>query len=97
MKEQAEMPNNELRSLVYAKFANITRFAEAIGWERKKASRIINHGQKPSAEDMERMADCLDVKDVYSFVHIFLPSLSTKWSPVYGGQVPDPLDPSTFL
>lgn len=79
--------NSELRGLVYSKFSNISSFAKALGWDRKKASRIMN-GQKPSAMDMEQMAECLEVKDIYSFVHIFLPSLATKWTP----KVENPLD-----
>ena len=77
--------NSEIRGIVLSQFPNISSFAKAIGWNRKKAARIINYGQKPSAKDMEQMAECLKIQDVYSFVSIFLPSLSTKWTK------PDPL------
>jgi hypothetical protein len=48
-------------------------------WDRKKASRIVNRRQKPTASDMEKMAKCLHIEDADSFVHIFLPSVSTMW------------------
>jgi transcriptional regulator with XRE-family HTH domain len=77
---------NDLRGIVYAMYGNLSNFAKALGWSRQKVARIINQGQKPSAQDMEQMADCLKVKDVYTFVHIFLPSLSTKCIP----EIPEP-------
>lgn len=86
---KADKVNSELRGLVYSKYPTISSFAKDIGWDRKKATRIVNLGQRPSAKDMEQMAECLDVKDVYSFVHIFLPSLSTKWTTFHV----NPLDP----
>lgn len=70
---------NELRGIILTKFPSITSFAKAMKWDRKKASRIINHLQKPSASDMERMASCLNIQDADLFVHIFLPSVSTMW------------------
>ena len=70
---------NRLRGAVLAKFQNITCFANAMGWDRKKASRIVNRQQLPSAKDMEDMAEVLDIRDCISFVHIFLPSVPTKW------------------
>ena len=72
---------NEIRGIVLSKFVSISSFARAMHWDRKKASRIVNQVQKPNAEEMEQMANCLEIQDVYSFVHIFLPSLSTKWQP----------------
>ena len=71
--------DNMLRGIVLSKYPNITSFAEAMKWDRKKASRIINRVQKPSATDMEKMSDLLDIGDSDSFIKIFLPSVSTKW------------------
>ena len=70
---------NHLRGAVLTKFTSISDFARAMKWDRKKASRIVNHVQKPSANDMERMAECLGIQDEVSFVRIFLPSVSTMW------------------
>ena len=70
---------NQLRGVVLAKFRNISSFARELKWDRKKASRIVNRQQKPTASDMEQMAEALDIRDCVSFVHIFLPSVPTKW------------------
>ena len=68
-----------MRGAVLSRFHSITDFAEAMGWDRKKASRIVNRVQKPSADDMEQMAERLGIHDADSFVRIFLPSVSTMW------------------
>ena len=70
---------NSLRGAVLSKYPNISAFANAIGWDRKKASRIVNRQQLPSANDMIEMADYLDINDCDTFVHIFLPTVPTKW------------------
>lgn len=70
---------NRLRGAVLARFKSITSFANAMEWDRKKASRIVNRVQQPTVNDMEQMADCLDILDADSFLHIFLPSIPTKW------------------
>ena len=71
--------SNALRGAVLSKYPTIKAFSDAMNWDRKKGSRIVNRLQKPSAADMEKMAELLDVKDANSFVHIFLPSVSTMW------------------
>ena len=70
---------NTLRGAVLAKFRDITSFANALGWDRKKASRIVNRQQLPSAKDMDQMSDCLDIRNADDFVRIFLPTIPTKW------------------
>ena len=70
---------NDLLSLVLVKFRSISNFARAVHWDRKKASRIVNRQQLPSVKDMEDMAEALGVNDCYTFVHLFLPSVPTKW------------------
>lgn len=70
---------NQLRGVVMSRFPNISAFSRAMKWDRKKASRIINHLQKPTAKDMEQMAKCLEIKDYRLFVDIFFPSVSAMW------------------
>ena len=70
---------NLLMGAVLSKFRTITNFAKAMEWDRKKASRIINRHQKPTANDMEQMARLLNIRDAESFVRIFLPSVPTMW------------------
>ena len=68
---------NQIRGIVFSKFSSISAFAGAIGWKRNKASRIVNGTQKPSAEDMEQMALCLNITDANDFISIFFPALFT--------------------
>lgn len=77
---------NTLRGAVLTKFNSITSFANAMQWDRKKASRIVNRVQKPTVTDMEQMAACLDIQDPVSFVHIFLPSIPTMWEKQMKGE-----------
>ena len=70
---------NALRGAVLAKFPSIKAFSDAMKWDRKKGSWIVNRIQNPSAADMEKMANVLEVQDAVSFVRIFLPSVSTMW------------------
>lgn len=50
-----------LRGAVFTKYRTISDFANAIGWERGKASRIINGQQQPSKGDMEQMISLLGI------------------------------------
>ena len=68
-----------LRGQVLSRFSSISDFARAMNWDRKKASRIVNRVQKPTADDMEKMAELLNVNDPDAFIQIFLPSVSTMW------------------
>ena len=68
------------RGLVFSKYKNISEFASAIGWSRNKASRIINGIQEPDANDMEKMAEVLDIKTPEAFISIFFRNMSTKWT-----------------
>lgn len=71
--------DNQLRGAVLAKFPSISAFANAMKWDRKKASRIINRVQPPSANDIEQMAIVLGIHDAETFVRIFFPTISTMW------------------
>ena len=55
------MNHKELKSKVLGKFFSITAFAEAIGWSRNKASRIINGMQEPSCDDIVDLTNVLDL------------------------------------
>jgi hypothetical protein len=70
------MPN-ALRGAVLTKFPTITAFAAAMKWDRKKASRVVNHIQNPSIDDVYKMAELLEIKDCESVVRIFLPNIPT--------------------
>ena len=71
---------NRLRGEVFSKFRDITAFARAMGWDRKKTSRIVGGKQSPTVTDMEQMAEVLGVTEAGSFIALFFPNLSTKWT-----------------
>ncbi|MFR0870513.1 MAG: helix-turn-helix domain-containing protein [Oscillospiraceae bacterium] len=70
------MNHKELKSKVLGKFFSITAFAEAIGWSRNKASRIINGMQEPSCDDIVDLTNVLDLGEK-EFFAIFFDKLST--------------------
>lgn len=51
-----------LRGLVLSKYKTVTEFARAIGWERGKASRIINGSQEPGKKDMEQIIALFNIE-----------------------------------
>ena len=69
---------NQIRGAVFSKFPSIISFAEAIGWKRNKASRIVNGIQKPNAEEIEQIASCLEISDADVFLSVFFPGVFTK-------------------
>ena len=66
-----------LRGAVFAKYKNISSFAEAVGWGRKKASDIINERRRPSAHEMEEIAKAIGINDANTFFSLFFTSKST--------------------
>ena len=69
---------NRIRGAVFSKYPTIEAFANAIGWRRNKASRIVNGIQSPSVSDIEQMSKCLDIVETSTFMAIFFPMVSTK-------------------
>ena len=74
------MDNMNFRGAVYSKYQTIGDFAKATGWPRSKASRIINGVQDMSMDDIHDAVRALDVRTSESFMLLFFPSLSTKWT-----------------
>lgn len=66
---------NELRGAIHNAFASIAEFARALGWDRAKVSRFVNHKQRPTADEMELMAKTLRITNAKDFVRIFFPTL----------------------
>ena len=61
-----------LRGRIVAMFGTIGKFAEAIGWSRRKASAIVNKHQEATASDIEKMANLLQVDLPDDFRILFL-------------------------
>ena len=66
-----------IRGLVISKFNSIGDFAAAIGWQRNKASRIVNGKQEPSKKDMEDMIVTLEISEAY-VAPVFFGSMFTE-------------------
>lgn len=69
-----------LKSKVMGKFFSITAFAEAIGWSRNKASRIVNGVQEPTVDDIVSITTvlCLNEEDFFNIFFVSLSTLCTK-------------------
>ena len=68
---------NELRGAIHSVFPSIAELARALDWDRAKVSRIVNHKQRPTAEEMELIAKALRITNEKDFVRIFFPNLFT--------------------
>ena len=69
---------NKIRGAVFSKFPSILAFAKAIGWNRRKAAKIVNGTQRPNAEEMEAMAKQLGIDNAEDFMDIFFPNEYAK-------------------
>jgi plasmid maintenance system antidote protein VapI len=61
-----------LRGRIVAMFGTIGKFAEAIGWSRRKVSDIVNKKQEATASDIEKMAGLLQIELPEDFRVLFL-------------------------
>ena len=61
-----------LRGRIVAMFGTIGKFAEAIGWSRRKVSDIVNRKQEATASDILKMANLLQVELPDDFRILFL-------------------------
>lgn len=71
------MGNVTLRGLVLSRFPSISDFANNMHWSRHRASNIVNGRQRPTADEMEKLASALDIDEPSMFMALFFPSLST--------------------
>ncbi|HOF94944.1 MAG TPA: hypothetical protein PKX46_00200 [Clostridia bacterium] len=69
-----------LYGVIMSKFGSIQKFADAIGWHRNKAMRISKGIQEPTLTDILAINDTLKLPDVDTFMQIFFPTVSAKWT-----------------
>ncbi len=69
-----------LRGRIIAKYRTLGAFADAVGWKRNKASRIVNGAQDMDINDIQVVAHALDIDDCADFITLFFPAMSTKWT-----------------
>lgn len=71
---------NPLRGKIIEKYGTIGKFADAMGWSQRKASYITGGRQQPTAEEVEKIADKLQIEEAREFMRIFYPNVSIKWT-----------------
>ena len=74
------MSEMTLRGKVLSRYKTVSDFAEAIGWSRNKASRIVNGVQEPDTNEMQQLAELLQISTAEDFTALFFPKMSTKWT-----------------
>lgn len=53
---------NRLRGEIITVFGSVRKFAKAIEWSERKAYAIVCGNQEPTAKDIEKMCDLLNVE-----------------------------------
>ena len=66
-----------LKGVVLSKYDSVQKFAQAIGWNRNKAIRILNGIQRITAKDIDEIASILDISSSDTFMQLFFPRLFT--------------------
>lgn len=66
-----------LRGVILQKYPSATAFGKAMGWDRKKASDIMNGRRQPNADEMTAIAMNVGITDAKAFMSLFFPALST--------------------
>ena len=63
-----------VKGFILSKFGSVAKFAEYVGWSNRKARDIVSGRQKPTAKDMEVIADALGIKTAEPFCALFFPN-----------------------
>ena len=63
--------NLALRGMIYSKFENEAKFADALGWSRQKLNKITTGKKEPDLSEVRDMANVLDASFM-DVAHIFL-------------------------
>lgn len=74
------METNVLRGMIVEQYKTIGAFADAVGWKRNKASRILNGVQEMDISEIQDVTAALGIESVEEFMRLFFPRLSTKWT-----------------
>ena len=66
-----------LKGVVLSKYGSCVKFADAMGWNRNKADRILNGKQDPSLRDIGHMVRLMSLPDDL-IVPLFFGTMFTK-------------------
>lgn len=67
----------KLRGVILQKYPSASAFGRAMGWDRKKASDIMNGRRQPTADEMVMIANDVGITEAGAFMSLFFPSMST--------------------
>lgn len=67
-----------LRGIILSHFESVSDFARSVQWDRKRAADIVNGRRRPTAQEMETIANATNMTDSKVFLSLFFPTLSTK-------------------
>ena len=65
------MNTNVLKGKIISKFGNLDAFAKELGWKKDRLSRIINHRQNMTVDDMVAMGQALGLTSTAELVEVF--------------------------
>lgn len=65
------MSEVNLRGLIVSKYRTIQKFATEMDWGYRKTQAIVSGKQEPTASDIEKMADALNITVSDEFRKIF--------------------------
>lgn len=69
------MEISTIRGAVYDKYRTFTKFADALGWNKQRVSKIITGQKVPNVNEVAEMADALGLT-VEHVAYFFLPKKS---------------------
>lgn len=65
------MNTNLLKGTIISRFGNLDALAKALGWKKDRLSRIINHRQKMTVDDMVAIGQALGITSTGELAEIF--------------------------
>lgn len=71
------MNKNKLRGLIHSKHKTRKEFSDAIGWQEKKTSRIVNGEQEPTMEDAKMVTRHFELSQK-EFLELFFEGLFSE-------------------
>ena len=71
LKGGENLKHSVLRGIIFSKFQSVASFAEALGWSKGRAYRIVTGSREPTSTDIKQMASALGLSDAEDIVNVF--------------------------
>ena len=65
------MNTNLLRGKIISRFGNLDALAKELGWKNDRLSRIVNHRQKMTVDDMVAIGQALGLTSTSELAEVF--------------------------